>query len=264
VTNSARKGAQHVGNSDVVEKGARLGYAMSGLIHLLIGWIALKIAWGLGSGSGSADKTGALETVAGGTTGPFLLWLAIVGFLMLALWQVSQAVTGGQSGETLDRLKAAGLAILYLVFAWSAFKVVRGASGSDEQKTDSLTGTLMSSPGGRVLVGLVGLAIIAVAGYHVWNGWTKHFLESLKGTPAGWVVTSGRAGYLAKGVALGVAGLLFIGAALSDKASKAGGLDASLKELRDRPFGPYLLTLVAVGIAAYGIYSFARARHAKL
>lgn len=264
MTNSARKGAQHVGNSDVVEKGARLGYAMSGLIHLLIGWIALKIAWGFGSGSGSADKTGALETVAGGTTGPFLLWLAIAGFLMLALWQVSQAVTGGPGGETLDRLKAAGLAVLYLVFAWSAFKVVSGAGGSDEQKTDSLTGTLMSSPGGRVLVGIVGLAIIAVAGYHVWNGWTKHFLEGLEGNPATWVVTSGRAGYIAKGVALGVAGLLFVGAALSARASEAGGLDASLKEMRDRPFGPYLLTLVAVGIAGYGVYSFARARHAKL
>ena len=264
MTNSARKGAQHIGNSDVVEKGARLGYAMSGLIHLLIGWIALKIAWGLGGGSSSADKSGALETVAGGTTGPFLLWLAIAGFLMLALWHLSQAVVGGQGGEVLDRLKAAGMAVLYLVFAWSAFKVVRGAGGSDEQKTDSLTGTLMSNPGGRVLVGIVGLAIIAVAGYHVWNGWTKHFVDDLGGNPGTWVVTSGRAGFIAKGVALAIAGLLFVGAALSDNASKAGGLDASLKELRDRPFGPYLLTVVALGIAAFGVYSFARARHAKL
>lgn len=256
--------ARDIGDHGIVENGARLGYAMSGLIHLLIGWIALKVAWGLGGGSGSADKSGALATVAGGTTGPFLLWAAVLGFALLAVWQVSETVVGRHGIEAIDRAKSAGKAVMYAFFAWSAFKVSQGSGGSDEQKTDSFTGTLMSHSGGRILVGLLGLAIVGAAGYHAWKGWSKHFLDDLQSHPGEWAVHSGRVGYVAKGVALAVAGLLFVGAALSSRASEAGGLDAALKELRDKPFGPYLLSLVALGIAAYGLYSFARARHAKL
>jgi len=264
VTQDARNAARDIGNNDIVEKGARLGYAMSGVIHVLIGWIALKIAWGIGGGSGSADKSGALASVASGSTGPFLLGLAVLGFVLLAVWQVTEAVVGTNGAELVDRAKAAAKAVMYAFFAWSAFTVARGAGGSDEQKTDSFTATLMENPGGRVLVGLVGVGILAAAGYHAWKGWTKHFLEDLDRHPGPWAERSGRIGYVAKAVALAVAGSLFISAAASSRASDAGGLDAALKELRDQPFGPYLLTLVALGIAAYGLYSFARARHAKL
>ncbi|KGN37158.1 DUF1206 domain-containing protein [Knoellia subterranea] len=264
----AQNTARDVGDHALVEKGARLGFAMSGLIHLLIGWIALKIAWGIGStGSSSgesADKSGALREVAGGTTGPFLLGLAVLGFALLALWNATEAVVGRHGGETLDRAKAGGKAILYAVFAWSAFGFARGAGGSDEQKTDSITSSLMSQPGGRILVGLVGVAVVGAGAYHVWKGWTKGFLEELERHPGRWAEVAGRAGYVAKGIALAVAGLLFAGPALSSRASEAGGLDSALKELRDRPFGPYVLTVIALGIAAYGLYSFARARHAKL
>lgn len=263
-SSSARETARDIGDHDIVEKGARLGYAMSGLIHLVIGWIALNVAWGLGAGAGSADKSGALEAVAGGGVGAVLLWLAVIGFVLLAVWQATDAAVGRHGAAVSDRLKAAGKAVLYAFFAWSAFSVTQGTGGSDEQQTDSFTGTLMSHPGGRVLVAVVGLAIIAAGGYHAWKGWTKGFLADLDGHPGAWAVQSGRAGYLAKAVALGVAGLLFLGAAASSRASEAGGLDAALKELRDQPFGPYLLTLVALGILAYGLYSFARARHARL
>ena len=260
MTDTARK----VGDHDIIDKGARLGFAMSGVIHLVIAWIALKIAWGLGGGSDSADKSGALETVAGGTTGPVLLWMTVVGFALLAVWQASEAVVGRHGAEASDRAKAAGKAVMYTFFAWSAYAVTQGAAASDEQKTDEATAGLMSSPGGRILVGLVALAILAAAAYHVWKGWTQGFLEELRSHPAPWAVNSGRAGYVAKGVALAVVGLLFGSAALSSRAADAGGIDAALKEVRDRPFGPYLLTLVALGIAAYGVYSFVRARLAKL
>ena len=44
----------------------------------------------------------------------------------------------------------------------------------------------------------------------------------------------------------------------------AQGLDGALKTVKDQPFGPFLLTLVAAGIAAYGVYSFARSRYARV
>ena len=44
--------------SPVVEYGARVGFAIVGLLHLLIAYLALKIAWG--DGGRSADQSGAL------------------------------------------------------------------------------------------------------------------------------------------------------------------------------------------------------------
>jgi Domain of Unknown Function (DUF1206) len=261
-TTHATTAAREAGNSRVVEWGARLGYVTLGIIHLLIAWIALKVAWGIGGGSKKADTSGALETLSSSGTGVVLLWVCVVGFLLLAVWQAFEAAIG--YGEASDRLKAAAKAVTYLFFSWTTFKVGQGSGSSAEKQTEDFTAGLMGSPGGRVLVGVVGLVVLGIAGYHVYKGWTKKFLEDLREHPGDWAVTAGRVGYIAKGVALLIVGFFFLVAAWQADPDKAQGLDGALKTVKDQPFGPFLLTLVAAGIAAYGIYSFARARYARV
>jgi len=103
-----------------------------------------------------------------------------------------------------------------------------------------------------------------VGAYHVWKGATEGFLRDLEKDPGTWPVRAGVVGYIAKGVALAVVGGLFGLAALHSNPKEAKGLDGALRALKDQPFGPGLLTAVALGIAAYGIYSFSRARHARV
>jgi hypothetical protein len=261
-TSHATTTARQAGNSPVVEWGARLGYAVLGMIHLLIAWIALKVAWNIGGGSKNADTSGALETLTASGTGVVLLWVCVVGFLLLAVWQLFEAALG--HGETTDRLKAAAKGVTYLFFAWTSFTVGQGASSSAEQQTEDFTAGLMGSPGGRLLVGVVGLVVLGIAGYHVYKGWTKKFLEDLREHPGDWAVTAGRIGYVAKGVALVIVGFFFLVAAWQADPDKAQGLDGALKTVKEQPFGPFLLTLVAAGIAAYGVYSFARSRYARV
>jgi uncharacterized membrane protein len=261
-TTSATTAAREAGNSPVVEWGARLGYVTVGLIHLLIAWIALKVAWNIGGGSKKADTSGALQTLTQSGTGVVLLWICVVGFLLLAVWQLFEAALS--HGETSDRLKALAKGITYLFFAWSTFKVGQGANSSAEKQTEDFTAGLMGSPGGRLLVGVVGLVVLGIAGYHVYKGWTKKFLEDLREQPGQWAVTAGRIGYIAKGIALVIVGFFFLVAAWQADPDKAQGLDGALKTLKDAPFGPFLLTLVAAGIAAYGVYSFARSRYARV
>lgn len=254
--------AREAGNSRVVEWGARLGYAVLGLIHLLIAWIALKVAWGIGGGSKEADTSGALQTLSGSSTGKMLLWVCVAGFVLLAVWQLFEAAVG--RGETTDRLKAVAKGVTYGFFAWTTFTVTQGGGSSSEQQTDDVTAGLMGNPGGRLLVAVVGLVVLGIAGYHVYKGWTKKFLEDLREHPGDWAVTAGRVGYVAKGAALVIVGFFFLVAAWQADPDKAQGLDGALKTVKDQPFGPYLLTLVAAGIAAYGVYSFARSRYARV
>jgi hypothetical protein len=254
----ARRTADH----PVVEWGARAGYAVSGLLHLLIGWIALRVAWG--RGGGSADQSGALATLAGNAGGQLLLWVAVVGFALLAVWQVAEAVRGGPGREATDRAKSAAKAVVYAVLAWTALGFARGGGSSSRSQTVDVTATVMGAPGGRLLVGAAGLAVVGVGAYHCWKGWTRGFLADLQEHPGAWAVHAGRFGYVAKGVALAVVGGLFVAAALHERPSEAAGLDGALKTLGGRPYGSVLLTVVALGLLAYGVYSFARARYARV
>ena len=58
---TVRASAARAQRSPAVEKGARLGYAASGLLHLLLGWLALQLVLGHAA---TADQTGALAALA--------------------------------------------------------------------------------------------------------------------------------------------------------------------------------------------------------
>lgn len=219
----------------------RVGYAGSGVIHLLIAWAALGIAWAP-SGGGTADQSGALAQVAAQPWGRPLLWVTVVGFAGLGLWQLTEAIGGwhphGRDGLA-ARGKALGKMVAYLALGWTAATFARGGSSDSSTQTTDATRTLMSGAGGQ-------------------------FLEDLVADPGEVAEQAGRYGYMAKGVALAIVGGLFIVAAWHARANEARGLDGALRTLAETPHGTALLTVVAVGIAAYGLYSFFRARYTKL
>ena len=258
---AASKAADH----PALEAAARVGYAVSGLLHLLIGWITLQVAFG--GGGKNADQSGALASLAGNGAGKAALWVGVVGFAGLAIWQVADALIGhpGDDKEAWGgRAKAVGKAAIYLALAWSAFNFARGKSSNSRSQSVDFTAKLLEKPGGRALVVIIGLAVVGVGVYHVYKGAKKKFLEDLKDNPGTWATRAGRVGYLAKGVALAIVGFLFVAAGFHKQAKEATGLDGALKSLRDEPFGPALLVVMAVGFAAFGLYSFSRAKHAKV
>ncbi|MCG7286884.1 DUF1206 domain-containing protein [Cellulomonas sp. ACRRI] len=256
MTGDVQHAAARAGDHPLLEKGARLGYAASGVLHLLLAWVTVQLAWT--SGGEQADQQGALQQLAGNGFGQALLWVLLVGFVLLALWQATEAIAWG---EAADRAKAAAKAVVYAVLAVTTVTVLTSGSGGS---SGGATSGLLSSGVGRVLVGLVGVGVVAVGGYHVAKGWRETFLEDLESSPAPWVRTAGKVGYIGKGAALAVVGVLLVVAAVQADPEKAAGLDAALHTLAGLPFGAVLLTLVALGFAAYGVYAFGRARHAKV
>jgi len=191
----------------------------------------------------------------------------VVGFFVLGLWQFASALavrTGGKSVRWADKVKGISKAVLYLVLAWTSFGFAKGRPSSSKAQSADFTATLLQHTGGRLMVSVIGLAVIGVGGYHIVKGWTKKFLQDLSEHPGTLATRAGVVGYIAKGIALAVVGVLFVTAAAANSSSKATGLDGALRSLRQQPVGPWLLTAVAFGIAAYGGYSFARARHASV
>jgi type IV secretory pathway VirB2 component (pilin) len=150
------------------------------------------------------------------------------------------------------------------VLAWTSFSFAKGQPSSSKAQSADFTATLLQHTGGRLLVAVIGVVVIGVGSYHVMKGWTKKFLQDLNEHPGTAATRAGVVGYIAKGIALAVVGVLFVAAAVQNSSSKATGLDGALRSLRQQVVGPWLLTAVGLGIAAYGLYSFARARHARV
>ncbi|QTE30911.1 DUF1206 domain-containing protein [Pengzhenrongella sicca] len=259
MTPSVRSSAATASDNPVLEAGARLGYVASGVVHLLIAWVAVQLAW-FGSG-GDADQTGALQALGDTGLGALPLWLAVAGFGLLGVWQVVEAVL---QRDAATRAKAAGKGVAYLALTWTTVAVILGTGSSSSEQSADLTATVMSKPFGVVLIAGLGLAVVGIGGYHVVKGWRRSFLEDLRQHPPRQVVHAGRFGYIAKGLALVVVGGLFIQAAVTHDAQEAQCLDGALRAVLDAPFGPVLLTLVALGLAAFGAYSIARSRYAKV
>ncbi len=253
--------AHRVGQNDWLDKAARVGYAVNGLLHLLIAYIAIQIA--IGSSGDSADQSGALSQLSSNAFGRVVLWIAVIGFVGLTILQLTKGIAG-TAYETKDRLKEGSKAIVYAALAWTAFNYAKGDSSNSEQQINDFTASLMAKPLGMALVALIGIVIIGIGVYHVVKGWKKKFISDLDQHPGTFFVRSGQIGYIARGVALFIVGGLFVLAAINSNPAEAGGLDAALRSLTDEPFGRPLLALIAFGFAAFGVYSFARAKHADV
>lgn len=258
-------------DSKFFERAARGGHVVSGLLHLLIAYIILRLAFGSG---GSADQSGALGTLADKPGGALVLWIAAVAFAAMALWRIAETIVGqhasepgdGDSGMSglFDRAKSAGVAVVYIGFTISAVQFARGSGQSSGKQNAGLSARLMENTAGKTVLVIAGLIIIAIGGYHIYKGVTKNFLDDLKISDSSVITPLGVVGYTAKGLVLVGAGILVIVASIKSDPSKATGIDGAVKTLGDAPFGQFLLVVAALGIAAYGLYSFAMARYSRM
>lgn len=240
------------------ERTARFGFAASGVLHVLLAWIVLRLAFG---GGGNADQSGALATLSAQPGGTAMLWTAAVALAALGLWHAVEAVV---ERDAKDRVKAAAVGVVHLALAFSAAKFALGSGQSSGQQNAGLSAKMMQSGWGSAVLIVVALVLIGVGGYHVYKGATKKFLSELDGHSGRAVTALGIAGYVAKGVVLAGAGLLVIVATLTADPAKASGIDAAIKTLGAAPFGKVLLVLAAVGIAAYGVFNVVRSRRGEM
>lgn len=271
VDNSVQGAVDKATDSDAFEYAARAGFAVSGVLHLVIAFIIAQIAFGSG---GNADQSGALATLAGHTGGAVILWGAAAGLVALGLWRIAEAIVGSKPGEgsgpyqddtpAWKRAKSLGLAAVNFAIALSAARFALGHGRQSSQQNAGLSARLMQSDWGKGVLVAVALGLIVVGGYHVYKGAAKKFLKDLRVNGGTLVMIAGVTGYVAKGVVLAGAGVLVIVATLQADPSKATGFDAAVKTLGHAPFGKVLLIAAALGIAAFGAYSFVRSRYGRM
>ncbi len=254
-------------NSEWMEYAVRAGLVAYAVVYLMIGWLAVQLAFG--DREGKPSSSGAMHQLAEQPFGDVLIWVVSIGMFLLVLWKLLDAAFGHQeerdgAKRTRKRLTSVGKAVIYAAIGLSGLKVATSSGSSGKNK--SWTASVMEVPGGQVLVGLVGLAVIAYGCYQGYRAWTEGFADKLdaegrSGSTGTAYIAFGKAGYTARAIAFAVAGGLIVYGAVTQDASKSGGLDQALFKVLEQPFGPILLLLLGIGLACYGVFTLARARH---
>ncbi|MFN8194262.1 MAG: DUF1206 domain-containing protein [Nocardioidaceae bacterium] len=259
----AEQTGRRVDDSSALDTAIRFGLVAYGVVYLLVGWLALQLAFG---DQANASTKGAMKTLAEQPFGDVLVWAVAVGMFLLVLWRALEALGGHREYDGGDRLRrrvTSGVkAVIYAGLGVSAVKIALGDSGGSRP----WTARLMDLPFGRWLVGAVGLGILAYGASLVVNAWTEKFRKHLdsegrSGNAGKAYLMFGKVGYAAKGAAFGLIGGPVVYGAITHEPNKSAGLDRALQQVLREPFGPVLLVLIAVGIVCYGLFQFARARH---
>ncbi len=255
--------AREARDSSVFHALARAGFAASGLVQVLLGALAIQLGV---NHFANADQSGAMEELGQLPGGVVLLWLSVVGLFSLAAWLLIEAAlmrAGKPAKRWARRLQNIGKALAYAALALTALGVAQGHPTDASSSTRILSGQILALPGGAVLLVVVGLAVIGIGVFLVVKGVRRRFLRDitlpdLPGSAA--VLTAlGIVGYVAKGFVFGVAGSLFIVAAVTVRPDAASGLYGAFESLSTLPLGVALLIATGVGLIASGVYNALRA-----
>ncbi|MBB5866902.1 vacuolar-type H+-ATPase subunit I/STV1 [Allocatelliglobosispora scoriae] len=268
VVGGAQRHARRARRSVILKRLTQVGFVGYGLLHLALGWLCLQIL--LGRGAADDGQTGAFRTIAAQPLGRFVLIVTAIGLIAMAVWQLLLAAVGHQDEQgwkrAAERLASLSRVVIYAALAFTAWKVVRGTATPSARQQQDFTADLLRHGAGQAIVVVAGIAVVGLGIGLAVYGLLKKFVRHLRtGEMSPAVRTAsvrlGQLGYLAKGFAYVVVGVLVALAGIRYEPSRSGGLDAALKTLPQQPFGPLLLAVVAAGLAAFGAYCFVQARY---
>ena len=267
------QGAKAAGRSETARKVVLFGWAAKGVVYVALAYLVLQMAFG--QSSQDASTTGALRLIAQSAPGKIVMVVLGLGLLAFAVGRILEVTTlAGPQIDGKEKVKAVVLAVLYTSLALTAFSIVGlagsgGGGGGGGGKEQQGSAFLLGLPGGRILVGLVGLAVIAYGAKQVHSGVKQEFLGTLRTGQMSSGLRSaveklGTAAYVTKGAILALVGWFFLQSAITFDPDEAKGLDAALQEIAAETWGQVVLTMVAIGLLAYGVFAFVESRYRRV
>lgn len=266
MTDAVEDVAQTVRRSPVARILARGGYAANGVVHLVFGVVVIVISFG---GKGESDQAGVFKALLDAPLGLVLVWILGLLLTALGLFQALRAclVKGKDAAAWGRRGSAAGQSVVYLALGAIAVTIALGARPDGDRTAQQITRGLLDTPGGVFVVAAAGVGLVIGALVFASIGVRRSFDKQVRipdGALGVAVTVSGILGYIGKGVSVLIVGILLIVAAVKQDSAAAGGFDAAIEALLSQMIGPVLVFLVGLGLVVYAVFSFLRARYAKL
>lgn len=243
----------------------RAGYAGRALVYFVVAGFSLWAIWHGGSAEGTSSALGRLETSWWGGAVLFLIFLGMVAY---ALWRLIDAIfdledygTGGKGLIARTAMLVTGM--IHLAIGVLAFSLLfGGGGGGGGSSIPKALGTVMAIPGGRWLVGIVGLIVIGAGLYYLHKAWQEKYRESLRASrfTRHWNPVL-KAGVLAQGAIVAVIGALLVYAGVRANPSEAGGVGAAFSWISGQAYGQVLVTLICIGLLGFAVFCLVNAAY---
>jgi hypothetical protein len=256
------------------ESMVRTGFVARGLTYGVIGALALALAAGAGTGGTAPDQQGALALIAGAPAGQVALVVICAGLLGYALWKLAQGVfghgpEGGGSAQPKDRVANVAGGIAYLMFLAVALRTLISGSGGGSDQTRQAAAGVLGWPGGQLIVGIAGLAMLAISLYQLFDAVRGGFAKDSKTgemdrSERRLFLGLGRLGLSARSAVFALVGYFLLRTAIDFEPGQAVGVNGALARLQHQPLGPWLLGLVAAGLLTFAAFSLLEARYRRL
>lgn len=248
---------------------ARVGYAAKGVVYIVVGALAARLA--VGWGGGTIGTTGALHAIADGPFGVLALATMAAGLMGYAVWRLINAATdaerkGDHPTGLAKRIGGALRGLAYGVLGAQTIHFLATRDEGDGQDAEMVATRIMGLPAGRWLAICVGFGFVGYGVYQLYRAGSSKVLKNIDTFDAGvkgslWIRRLGRFGIAARAVVFGMIGMLGIRAAWTFDPSNAGGIEDSLDALAGGPRGMLILGVVALGLVSYGLFQLATARY---
>lgn len=249
------------GAAPLIDRLARFGFAIKGIVTILIGALALRYA--LGWGGDVTGPGGALKALLRERLGGLILGMLAVGLAAYALWMFVEALVDPERKGTSLQGLAERIAFLvtgvgYTLLSRAAFYLLFDRSAADGMALEDLAAAVLTPYFGRWVVGLVGAAVMIAGALQLRLGVTAGFRPTFRPpTSIVWmtaIFSTGIFGYITLGVLSLMVGYSLVQAAVEYAPSEAGGWDEALWLIVGLVEGRLLLGITAIGLICYGFY----------
>lgn len=248
-----------------VTKLARIGYMVDGVVYVLVGVLALDAS--LGARSPNVSREQALRAIVAEPFGRALLVLIAFGLIAYSIAHLFMAARDPEkeTKKGIVNVVNRGAHLLNGVITFGLALVAGqlglgiGPTTSDGRTPADWTRELLALPLGQLLVIGIGLGFLGLALHHIYKAISANFrkvmrLEMMSERQQRWLVSTGRIGYIVRGIIYGLMGAFLLQAARSFNPQEARGLGQTLVAIASQEYGLYLLAAVAAGFIAFGIY----------
>jgi hypothetical protein len=260
-----------VSNNGWIKKVAIIGLISKGIVYVTLGVLAFMAAFELADQSNNdASRDGVFQVIKDFPGGAWLLILLAAGLVCYSIWRFIQTFTnsGIEQKKFSKRLRYFFSGLAYLSVAFTAFQLASQNTKSNGDSNQYMAAELMSKPFGEWLLGIAAVIIAAVGIYQIYYGLSEKYRKhvqnlNIQSEGSTLLLRAGKIGYVARGVVWLVISFLLIQAALHSNSSEAGGTSKAFQFVESSTYGSYLLGGLGLGLVAYGIFNFIRARYER-
>jgi hypothetical protein len=249
-----------------------IGCFSTGIIYGSIGVIAILSFLKLKKGG--ADENSFFVLMDGFAFGKVLNWVLILGAVCFIIWRFYEAFgdphkIGSDTKAILLRMGAAfssgADAFIALSVLRAIFSGQKAPLSGEPTRQRNMVADMLKTEWGRIVIIVAALVLLLTALVLALYGLSKRFTETMKADDfsRGWTsVVHGiaYAGYLSRGLILGVIGFFFMKAAITCNSSYVVNTDKAFDFIGDH-IGAAAFLLIAIGTICYGLYMFVLGVH---